>query len=171
MRFSLLLLVGVGLMSGCAQPQSATSSNQIEPSAVDPAQPTTTENGEASHITVQHILIGFSGSVPGKPITRTKEEAEKLAGEVLEKAKSGEDFDQLVKAHTNDSPPGIYKMANDGFAGDRSSRDQSKWVFERGGMVPAFGNVGFTLGVGEIGMSQWDAKESPYGWHVIKRIK
>ena len=171
MRFSLLLLVGAGLMSGCAQPEAASSAKQIEPSAVVPGQPAATENSEASHITVQHILIGFSGSVSGKPIKRTKKEAEKLAGEVLEKAKSGEDFDHLVKAHTNDSPPGIYKMANDGFDGDRSSRDQSKWVFKRRGMVPAFGNVGFTLDVGEIGMSQWDADDSPYGWHIIKRIQ
>jgi hypothetical protein len=40
-------------------------------------------------VTVQHILIGFEGSVPGKNITRTKEAARALATEVLAKAKKG----------------------------------------------------------------------------------
>ncbi|MFK7770260.1 MAG: peptidylprolyl isomerase [Mariniblastus sp.] len=129
-----------------------------------------TENGEPSHITVQHCLIGFAGSVPGKGITRSKDEAATLAAEILEKAKKGEDFDELVRTHTDDSPPGIYKMANTGFPGN-PSRDVSKAVFERGGMVPAFGDVGFTLKVGEFGMSQHSADKSPYGWHIIKRVE
>ena len=83
----------------------------------------------------------------------------------------GEYFDQLVKTHTNDSPPGIYKMANHGFDGNMTSGDQSSWVYERGGMVPAFGNVGFKLEIGEIGMSDFDKDTSPYGWHILKRLK
>lgn len=43
-----------------------------------------------AHITVQHILIGFAGSVPGKGITRTQDEAKKLAYEVLARARKGE---------------------------------------------------------------------------------
>jgi parvulin-like peptidyl-prolyl isomerase len=38
-------------------------------------------------------------------------------------------------------------------------------------MIPAFGNVGFALRVGGIGMAEYDAQQSPYGWHIIKRIK
>ncbi|MFK7769345.1 MAG: peptidylprolyl isomerase, partial [Mariniblastus sp.] len=76
----------------------------------------------------------------------------------------------LVRTHTDDSPPGIYKMANTGFPGN-PSRDVSKAVFERGGMVPALGDVGFTLKVGEFGMSQHSADKSPYGWHIIKRVE
>lgn len=170
MKFSLCLLLFIGLMVGCAQTETATPLEKQAP-AVEPGNTTRLANGESSHITVQHILIGFSGSVPGKPINRDKDEAKILAAEVLEKAKSGEDFDELVITHTNDSPPGIYKMANHGFDGDMTSRDQSEWVFKRGGMVPAFGNVGFTLDVGEIGMSEWDEDDSPFGWHIIKRIK
>src|SRR6266853_1848117 len=49
-----------------------------------------------AHIEVQHVLIGFSGSVPGKNITRTKEEAMKLAHEILDKARKGANFDSLV---------------------------------------------------------------------------
>jgi len=40
-------------------------------------------NPVPAHITVQHILIGFAGSVPGKGITRSQDEAKKLAYEIL----------------------------------------------------------------------------------------
>lgn len=43
--------------------------------------------------------------------------------------------------------------------------------FPRNQMVPGFGNVGFQLQVGEIGISNYDAKESPHGWHIIKRYE
>jgi parvulin-like peptidyl-prolyl isomerase len=38
-------------------------------------------------------------------------------------------------------------------------------------MVPAFGNVGFSLAPGEIGMAEYDPRTSPYGWHIIKRLE
>ncbi|MCK5619541.1 MAG: peptidylprolyl isomerase, partial [Candidatus Krumholzibacteria bacterium] len=69
---------------------------------------------EPDYITVQHILIGFSGSLPGKPITRTKEEARVLAEEIFNRAQAGENFDALVREYTDDSFPGKYKMANFG---------------------------------------------------------
>jgi parvulin-like peptidyl-prolyl isomerase len=38
-------------------------------------------------------------------------------------------------------------------------------------MVKSFGDVGFRLKVGEIGVATWDATASPFGWHIIKRVK
>jgi parvulin-like peptidyl-prolyl isomerase len=38
-------------------------------------------------------------------------------------------------------------------------------------MVPAFGNVGFKLAVGEIAVADYDPKTSPFGYHLIKRVK
>jgi parvulin-like peptidyl-prolyl isomerase len=43
--------------------------------------------------------------------------------------------------------------------------------YPREGMVPAFGNVGFALNVGEIGIADFDPQTSPFGWHIIKRLK
>ena len=117
-----------------------------------------------AHITVQHVLIGFSGSVPGKNITRSKDEAKTLAYQILDRAKKGEDFDQLVTQYTDDSPPGIYKMSGLGVPA-------SPGEFARDQMVPAFGNVGFTLQVGEIGIADYDPSASPFGYHVIKRVQ
>jgi hypothetical protein len=116
------------------------------------------------HVQVQHILIGFAGSVPGKAITRSKEEAKTLAYQILERARKGEDFDELVRKYTDDSPPGIYGMAGAGVA-------PAAGEYSRGGMVPAFGNVGFSISPGNIGIADYDPTASPFGWHIIKRLK
>ena len=120
---------------------------------------------EPDYITVQHCLIGFSGSVPGKPITRSKEEARALATQLLADARAGANFEEVIRKNTNDSPPGVYKMANYG------KMTTGKGMFERDGMVPAFGKTGFPLQVGKFGLAEYDAKESPFGWHIIKRIE
>ena len=148
-----------------AQADSATLQEETEDSEDE-------EKKEPDFITVQHILIGYKGSVPGKPISRSKDDAKKLAEQVFEQAKKKPDeFDAMVKKHTNDAHPGIYHMANAGQKGDLTSGDVKTMIFERGKMVGAFGNVGFKLEVGDVGMAPFDEKESPYGWHIIKRIK
>jgi peptidyl-prolyl cis-trans isomerase B (cyclophilin B) len=41
----------------------------------------------------------------------------------------------------------------------------------RADMAPAFGNVGFALKVGEIGLAPYDKTTSPFGIHIIKRLQ
>jgi len=106
-------------------------------------------------IEIQHCLIGFKGAPRLVGVTRTKEEAKALAQKVFDEAVGGADFDALVKQYTNDSAPGIYPLTKAG----------------RARMVKSFGDVGFRLKVGEIGVGVWDATASPYGWHIIKRVK
>lgn len=162
------LMVGTAVLlltMGCGKDKESAQDTAKETAEEVTAQQQT-QTDEPQYITVQHILIGFHGSVPGKPITRSKEEAQSLAGQILEKARGGADFDELVKEYTDDAHPGIYEMSNFGVQAEMSRR-----VFARNRMVPAFGNVGFSLGVGEIGIAPHDVKESPYGWHIIKRIK
>jgi parvulin-like peptidyl-prolyl isomerase len=119
--------------------------------------------GEPQHVRLQHILIGFKGTVPGKDITRSQEEAQELAAQLLDRAKKGEDFDALVKKYTDDQYPGVYALAN-------RMVTPGEGEFSRDRMIPAFGDVGFPLQIGEIGMAQYDPGRSPYGWHIIKRI-
>lgn len=38
-------------------------------------------------------------------------------------------------------------------------------------MAPAFGDVGFKLELGEIGLAEPNATTSPFGYHIIKRVK
>ncbi len=106
-------------------------------------------------IQIQHILIGFKGAPRLTGVTRSKDEAKALAQKVFDDALNGGDFDALVKQYTNDSAPGIYGLTK----------------ASRAGMVKGFGDVGFRLKVGEIGVSPWDAAASPFGWHIIKRLK
>lgn len=121
---------------------------------------------EPDRVAVQHILISFKGSIPKPSVTRTREEAEKLAQEVFERAKKGEDFDALVKQYTDDEYPGIYRMSNIGI-----TPDPIKQEYSRAGMVKGFGDVSFSLAVGGIGMAEYDPQKSKYGWHIIKRIE
>lgn len=123
----------------------------------------TLSNGEPKVITVEHVLIAFKDT--GTKATRTKAEAQNLAYEILNRAKGGEDFTKLRKEFSDDSPTGgVYSLVNNGVAKEGDE-------YERTGMVPAFGDVGFRLKVGEIGVAEHDATKSPYGWHIIKRIK
>ena len=117
---------------------------------------------EPQHIQVAHVLISFAGC--GTDASRTKAEAEKLANDVLARANKGEDIHQLIKELSDDPGEGIYGMSNHKVRPDRGE-------YERGGMVPAFGDVGFKLKVGEVGLAKFDAKKSPFGFHVIKRLK
>ena len=122
------------------------------------------EEVDTGQVQVQHVLIAFQGS--GTRATRSKADAEKLAAEVWQRAQNGEDFLALVKESTDDSPPGIYSMVS-----DVSKANPGQRIYHRGGMVPAFGNVGWRLQVGEIGVAPFDPKASPYGWHIVKRLK
>lgn len=164
----LAVIAGTIVVLGCGSGEKAKE--QTSEQAKEPAKEQPVDNAASDKapdlITVQHVLIGFQGSVPGKPITRTRDEAKALAEDLFQKAKAGEDFDAMVKQYTDDSHPGIYSMANSGIPAD-----PAQGVYPRNGMIPAFGNVGFALNVGEIGMASYDAQGSPYGWHIIKRVK
>lgn len=41
----------------------------------------------------------------------------------------------------------------------------------RKNMVRSFGDVGFALEVGEIGIADFDTTTSPFGFHIIQRVK
>jgi thymidine phosphorylase len=132
-----------------------------------PALSVTLAQAEPERVTVQHILIAFKGSLPNDTkVTRSREDAEKLALKVFERAKAGEDFAAMVKTYTNDSYPGIYKMTNKGVTPERANQEYS-----RTGMVKAFGDVGFSLEVGGVGLAVYDPATSKYGWHIVKRLE
>ena len=172
-----LLAVALAVPATAEEPQTQptqTRPAQTQPAEGEPAEP---EAGaaeppaqvvnEPDRIKVQHILIGFKGSAQGTQATRSADEARNLANEILERAKKGEDFDELVRQYTEDQPPGIYAMANNGVP----TKPPPPREFPRGQMVPAFGNVGFVLKVGDVGMADYDLKNSPYGYHIIKRLE
>jgi PPIC-type PPIASE domain len=121
---------------------------------------------EPKIVTVQHILIGFQGSLPGKNVTRSQAEAETLANDLLSRARAGEDFDALVEEYSDDNYPGVYQMANRG-----ETADKDRLVFERGQMAQYFGDVSFSLEVNAFGLAPYHKDKCKYGWHIIKRLK
>jgi hypothetical protein len=97
---------------------------------------------------------GPKSSVPART-SRSKEEAKALS---FSGAK-GVDF----------GPRGNYTTR-------RIYRMKHEWTPVRGEtprtrMVQGFGDVSFSLKVGEIGMAEYDPQKSPFGWHIVKRLK
>jgi len=155
--FALLLSLGC-FVASCKKAQE-------KPNGLSKMETPKKGANEPKHVQVQHILIGFKGSIPGKNIDRNLKDAEKLAKQVLKRARiPNADFASLVRAFSSDRVPGIYGLSNFGV------KPQGK-EFNRSTMVPAFGNVGFKLKVGEVKMAPFDRKTSPYGFHIIKRLK
>lgn len=166
--FAAVLIVAAGLAAGCQQSQeSATETGAGEASgeAATEQAGAPAEALPAGHIEVQHVLVGFQGSVPGKDIKRTQAEAKKLAYEILDRAKGGEDFDQLVQQYTDDQFPGVYRLADEGVEVEQGVE------YPRGGMVKGFGDAAFSLQLGEVGIADYDPQASKYGWHIIKRLR
>lgn len=79
-----------------------------------------------------------------------KAEKKKLAEEILQRAKDGEDFDALVSEYSED--PG-------------SASEPDGYVFPEGQMVDEF-----YQGTKNIGIGEYNLVESNYGYHVIKRL-
>jgi foldase protein PrsA len=165
MKLPMLVLTLVALTAPVLA-QTQTAPAQTAPAEAPPAEapPAGEEHPEPQRVKVQHILIGFQGSVRGKAITRTLDEARTLAYEILARAQAGEDFDALVKAYTDDSYPGTYSLANHEVA-------PLPGEYRRGGMVKAFGDVAFGLEIDEVGIADYDPATSRYGWHIIKRLE
>jgi parvulin-like peptidyl-prolyl isomerase len=164
MKLSLFAAAVLLTLSACgkkdAPPPPPTAPGVAAPSAPRPEK---IANGEPAVITVKHVLVAFEGAQRSEQ-KRTRAEAEKLAFEVINRAKGGEDFDKIMKEVSSDPGEGTYTLVNTGISPNPGE-------FDRSGMVAAFGDVGFRIAVGEVGLADYDPKGSPFGLHVIKRIK
>ncbi|HEX5009920.1 MAG TPA: peptidylprolyl isomerase, partial [Planctomycetota bacterium] len=107
------------------------------------------------HVKLQHVLLAFVGAKRGSESGHTMEEARALTSDVLARARAGEDFTALMQQYSGDDGPGTYTLTQD----DRETYAED------------FGDVGFRLQVGEIGVAPYHHVKSPFGWHVIKRIE
>lgn len=111
-------------------------------------------SNEPLSIRAQHLLVMHSQSKSAPPtMVRTRAEARARAEEALGKIKGGADFDEVVKAYSDE--PG---------AGARGG-DLGK--FTRQKMVKKFADAAFKLKVGEVS----DVVESEFGFHVIRRTE
>ena len=117
-QLTALAAVALLALSACGKedavpPPPTTSGGPVGP------RPEKMPNGEPSVITVKHVLIGFEGAQRSDQ-KRSKAEAQKLAYEILGRAKSGEDFDKLMKEFSNDPGGGTYTLVNNGVTADQA---------------------------------------------------
>lgn len=116
-------------------------------------------------VKVQSILIGFKGSLPGKEIERSKEEAQKLARDVFEKSKDqGADFGSLVVSYSDDMVPGIFELTNDS---ENKKTDQ----FLKSEFFKAWADKAFELEVGELAYIPYEENQAAYGFYILKRLE
>jgi hypothetical protein len=145
-------LTGIGRVP--RPPETPLPAAPVE--TVDPANPSASAGAEPAmeEIAAQHLLVMYQGSKSApRSIKRSKEEARMRAGEALDAIKRGQDFDKVVSAYT-DEPGG-------------AARRGSLGKFSRDRMVKAFSDAAFLLKVGEIS----PVVESPFGFHVIRRLE
>jgi parvulin-like peptidyl-prolyl isomerase len=119
------------------------------------------EELDVEQVRVAHILVAFAGA-DRATVTRSKEEAELLAAELLARIEAGEDFMELMKASSDDPGPCVYGMTTGTPGGD---------FYPRNGMAPAFGHTGYRLEVGQTGVAAYHPEDSPFGWHIITRVE
>ena len=92
------LAVGL-LLAGCTVMDSVgLAPNKPDPEAVKLPAGTRTE---PEHVVVRHVLVSFE-KCGILSVTRTEDEAKRLAQRVFDMAKSGHDFGELVRLYSDD---------------------------------------------------------------------
>ncbi len=121
---------------------------------LDIAEPTDDEMMETfknDYLRAKHVLISTKDQTTGEELEGDQlAEAEKTANEVLEKAKSGEDFDALIAEYNED--PGI-------------NSNPDGYFFTDGDMVKEFEEATKSVMPGEFVICK-----SIYGYHIIQRL-
>ncbi|GAB1352511.1 hypothetical protein MASR1M12_12420 [Erysipelotrichia bacterium] len=103
-------------------------------------------------VSASHILLAYKGAERSEA-TRSDEEAKKLAEELLDRIKKGEDFGKIA-SENSDCPSG-------------KSAAGSLGEFGRGMMAKEFEDAAYALEVGKIS----GVVKSPFGYHIIRRDK
>lgn len=107
---------------------------------------------EDKEVEARHILISYEG-LEMSSATRTKDEAEKLAKEILEKAQNGESVESLAKEYSDE--PNASETG--GYLGYFGPND----------MVKPFEDAAFAMNQGDISA---EIVETTFGYHIIEVI-
>jgi len=146
---ALLLCLGVLLAGAVGCGPIATESVAADADAAAP--PVAAQPPRTLWLAASHILIQYAGAPQaGTDVTRTREEARKLAGELAAEAVAGADFGELAREHSD---------------GPTAPKGGNLGVFPASRMVPAFSEACALLGVGEVS----EPVETKFGFHVIRR--
>jgi hypothetical protein len=114
-------------------------------------------DAQSNHTKVKHILIGWRDlesdrGIDSRAKTRTRQQADQLAQQLLERVRKGEPIEPLMAEFSEDGG-----SAESGEAYDVTP--DAKLVFE-------FKRLGLRLKPGEAGLVL-----SQFGWHIMKRVE
>jgi len=185
MSIRLAILLAVGLLATACGEEAAAPATDGESAGGSEASPDggsePSAGGGSSEsagtvVKVQHVLVGFGRAagyrgrrIPPRALKRRQEKAESLAQEIFSRAKGGADFTELVRIYSDDqiapgtTTPGVYTLVEGRPAGQGES--------PRSGMVKGFGDMAFGLEVGDVGLVPYAEGDSPFGFHIIKRLE
>lgn len=104
-----------------------------------------------NYVHVKHVLVSTMNENNKELTGEAFDEKTKLANDISERAKNGEDFDALVKQYGED--PGM-QATPEGY------------TFTYGMMVKEFEDKSFELAVGEIS----EPVKTSYGYHIIQKL-
>jgi NIMA-interacting peptidyl-prolyl cis-trans isomerase 1 len=110
------------------------------------------QRADQDRVSASHILIAYEGARRARA-TRSKEDARKLAEQVLAQARGGSDFAELARKPSDDPGSG--------------PRGGALGTFGRPGMMKPFADAAFALKPGELS----GVVETPFGFHIIKRTE
>jgi parvulin-like peptidyl-prolyl isomerase len=135
-----------GLSAAPAAPTPGTGTA----APTQPANAVAPPSAPTERVSTAHILLAYEGARRSRA-TRSKDEARKLAEQLRDRARKGEDFATLARTHSDDATS--------------KPRGGSIGPTERSALVPPYANAAFALKPSEIS----DVVETEFGFHVIKR--
>jgi hypothetical protein len=161
-RLGLLLV----LSAACGNGDPPAPPRRPEPPSPEPPPAT----GVPERVRYEQILIAFRGSYSRTDIFRTREEARELARSILERARTGFDFEALKQEFSDDRNQAT-GLALGPY--DTVREDLARYAAEipRTNLYTGLANVVYALKVGEVGLVEHDPKRCPIGWIVVKRIE
>ncbi len=123
---------------------------------------------EPDRIEVTFLLVSFKGRTP--KATRTQDRARQDAADLLDRARKGEDFEEMVKRECEPEfrNSGAFGIANYEVKSEGNEASRLGLAMRMGS---AFGDLAFRLKVGEIGMVEYESRRNPLGWFILKRLK
>jgi len=126
---------------------------------------------EPNYVTVDHILVAVKG--PEMPDGLSPEDAAALVETILDDLARGAKWFDLKQEFSKD--PGSGGVRGGPYAMSNTGALRQRDVTPRGKMVNAFGDIGFRLEIDEIAVAPYKVAKgpgwSPFGFHIIKRVK
>jgi parvulin-like peptidyl-prolyl isomerase len=142
----------LAVLAGCADLTAPSRDRDRHEAAENTPPGASAAHPSGDEMTAAHVLVAYRDAQRSKA-TRSKDEARALATQVLDRARKGEDFAHLAQE----------------FSDDTQSKQSGGRLppFTRQALVKPFADAAFALKPGELSA----VVETPYGFHVIKRIE